>query len=162
MTCSIESEMSGTKTKADTELSAAELDTLRLIAGHMIPASSRHGIPGADDPAIFADISGSLDRDASCVREALALADGLAGGRLAQADPAAQMRTLARFKAAYPALAGTIESVVARCYYRDKRVLESIGMEPRAPFPEGYAVEQGDWSLLDPVRARGRIYRDGG
>ena len=28
-----------------------------------------------------------------------------------------------------------------------------------APFPKGYALEQGDWSLLDPVRARGRIWR---
>jgi len=154
--------MSGTKIMADAELSVAELDTLRLVAGHMIPESSRHGVPGADDPAILADIAGSLDRDASEVREALALVDGLAGGRLAQADPAAQMQTLARFKSTYPALAGTIECVVARCYYRDKRVLESIGMEPRPPFPDGYDVEQGDWSLLDPVRARGRIYRDAG
>lgn len=154
--------MSDTKARADAELSAAELDTLRLIAGHMIPVSPHYGVPGADDPAIIADIAGSIDRDASAVREALALVDGLAGGRLAQADPAEQARTLARFKAAYPVLAGTIETVVARCYYRDERVLESIGMEPRPPFPEGYAVEQGDWSLLDPVRARGRIYRDAG
>lgn len=154
--------MGDTKATADAKLSAAELDTLRCIAGHMIPASSRYGVPGADDPAILADIAGSLDRDASAVQEALALVDGLAGGRLAQAGPAEQTRTLARFKATSPALAGTIECVVARCYYRDERVLEAIGMEPRPPFPQGYDVEQGDWSLLDPVRARGRIYRDAG
>ena len=38
--------------------------------------------------------------------------------------------------------------------------MASIGMEPRAPFPNGFDVQQGDWSLLDPVRARGKIYRD--
>ena len=30
--------------------------TLLAIVGHMIPASARHGVPGADDPAIYADI----------------------------------------------------------------------------------------------------------
>ncbi|MCR9121088.1 MAG: hypothetical protein NXH91_02320 [Phyllobacteriaceae bacterium] len=149
--------MSETKIIAD-----AELDTLRCLAGHLIPASPRHGVPGADDPAIFADIAGSMDRDASAVREALVVIDGLAGGRLTQADPVRQAQAIARFRDAHPALAAVIESVVARCYYRDARVLASLGVEPRPPFPEGYTVEQGDWSLLDPVRARGPIYRDAG
>ncbi len=49
---------------------------------------------------------------------------------------------------------------VARCSYRDERVMRSLGMEPQPPFPKGFDLPQGDWSLLDPVRARGRIYRD--
>jgi hypothetical protein len=39
-------------------------------------------------------------------------------------------------------------------------VLEAIGMEARAPFPKGFEVEPGDLSLLDPVRRRGRVYRE--
>jgi hypothetical protein len=35
-----------------------------------------------------------------------------------------------------------------------RRVLRSPGLEPRAPFPKGHTLEQGDWSLLDPVKAR--------
>lgn len=154
--------MTGKTAPTSAPLSASALETLRCLAGHMIPASSRHGLPGADDPGIFADIAGSMDRDASAVREALALIDDLAGGRLTQADPVRQAQTVARFRAGHPAMAAIIESVVARCYYRDARVLASLGMEPRPPFPEGYTVEQGDWSLLDPVRARGPIYRDAG
>jgi hypothetical protein len=38
-------------------------------------------------------------------------------------------------------------------------VLRSLGLELRAPFPKGYALEQGDWSLLDPVRARAGTLR---
>jgi hypothetical protein len=38
-------------------------------------------------------------------------------------------------------------------------VMRSIGMEARPPFPKGHELEQGDWSLLEPVRARGRIWR---
>jgi hypothetical protein len=38
--------------------------------------------------------------------------------------------------------------------------MRSLGMEPRPPFPTGHEVEQGDWSLLDPVRKRAKFYRD--
>ena len=38
------------------------------------------------------------------------------------------------------------------CYYRDDRVMVSLGLEARPPFPKGHVLEQGDWSLLDPVR----------
>jgi hypothetical protein len=39
-------------------------------------------------------------------------------------------------------------------------VLRSLGMEPRPPFPKGHTLEQGDWSLLDAVRNRPRLWRD--
>ena len=38
--------------------------------------------------------------------------------------------------------------------------MRSLGMEPRPAFPKGFEVERGDWSLLDPVRARPKLYRD--
>jgi len=38
-------------------------------------------------------------------------------------------------------------------------VAGSLGQEPRPPFPKGHVVEQGDWSLLDPVKARKPFYR---
>ena len=41
-------------------LSTAEQDCLRCIVGHMIPASERYGVPGADDPVIFADMLASV------------------------------------------------------------------------------------------------------
>jgi hypothetical protein len=52
--------------------------------------------------------------------------------------------------------------IILQCYYRDDRVMRSLGMEPRPLFPKGFEVEQGDWSLLDPVRARPTLYRDVG
>lgn len=143
-----------------TPLTETEQATLRCIAGHMIPASAEHGVPGADDPAIFADIVRSVERDLPALRDALVAANAAAGGDLASLSRSAQDKALAGFRADRPALAGVIEAAVARCYYRDDRVMAAIGMEPRPPFPAGYAVVRGDWSLLEPVRARGRIYRD--
>jgi hypothetical protein len=35
-----------------------------------------------------------------------------------------------------------------------------LGREPRAPFPQGHVLEQGEWSLLDAVRSRPPMWRD--
>jgi len=43
---------------------------------------------------------------------------------------------------------------VLQCYYRDDRVLRSLGLELRPPFPNGHVLPDGDWSLLDPVKKR--------
>lgn len=50
--------------------------------------------------------------------------------------------------------------VILGAYYRDDRVLLALGLEARAPFPKGYVLEQGDWSLLDTVRRRPAFWRD--
>ena len=57
-----------------------------------------------------------------------------------------------------PAVA-TLIRVVLQCYYRDDRVVRSLGLEPRPPYPKGHVLEDGDGSLLDPVRARPPIWR---
>jgi hypothetical protein len=49
---------------------------------------------------------------------------------------------------------------VLQCYYRDDRVMRSLGIEPRSPYPKGRVLEQGDWSLLNRVRDRPRMWRD--
>jgi hypothetical protein len=46
-------------------------------------------------------------------------------------------------------------------YYQHQRVVEALGLEARAPHPKGYAMEAIDLALLDPVRRRGKMYRDG-
>ena len=135
-------------------------DILRCVVGHIIPPSAEYGVPGADDPLIFADILRSVGRDLPDLERALLVIDHMAGARLTSLSDEKQAQVLAAFRASEPALAGVVEAVTARCYYRDDRVMASIGVEARPPFPVGYEVEQGDWSLLDPVRRRGKIYRD--
>jgi hypothetical protein len=141
------------------ELTPAELRDLRRLAAFMVPASAEYGVPGADDEAIFADIVRSLGRDRDAVREALATLREIAGGDFAgldeaKAEPAA-MTLLGREGPAATALG----RAVLQCYYRDDRVLRSLGLELRAPFPKGYTLEQGDWSLLDPVKAKPPMLR---
>ncbi len=45
------------------------------------------------------------------------------------------------------------------CYYQDDRVMLALGLEPRAPAPKGYDAYAGDFSLVEPVVARGEIWR---
>lgn len=141
-------------------LTPAELRDLQRLAGLMVPASGEYGVPGAGDAAIFADIVLSLGRDREAVRTALALLREIAGGDFAGLDEkmaeTAAMRLLGREGPVVTALG----RAVLQCYYRDERVMGALGREARAPYPRGHELEQGDWSLLDRVRGRSRMWRD--
>ncbi len=140
-------------------LSPAESRDLRCIAGMMIPADEQFGVPGADDAVIFADVVSSIGRDLAEVRAALAALAVLAGGAFADLDATRAEAVAAAFHARGGA-AATLGRVILQCYYRDDRVLRSVGHEPQAPFPRGRVLEQGDWSLLDAVRGRSNLWRD--
>ena len=135
-------------------LTQAQRDDLRTIAAMIIPASSEYNVPGADDPEIQADMTATLGRDAAVVSAALDHLARLAGKPLAALEADRREAVAKEFRASGGVPAATLTRVVLQCYYRDDRVLRSLGLELRAPFPKGYALEQGDWSVLDPVKAR--------
>lgn len=157
--------------------------TLIALAAAIIPADSEYGVPSAGDPAIAADILATAKRYAEPIAEALAMEDALAqakyGAAFLDLDAEAQMALVEganepgffddvdsefneQQQARQAQMAGqrTLLAIIAQCYYRDDRVMRSLDMEPRPPFPEGFEVEEGDWSLLEPVKQRGKIYRD--
>jgi len=141
------------------DLSAEQVRDLRALAGFIIPPSATYDVPGADDERIFADILRSFERDRDDIARALVDLATLAGGAFAELDPARRAEVAAQFREAGGAPLAALVRVVLLCYYRDDRVMRSLGLEPRPPFPQGHVVEQGDWSLLDPVRARPPMYR---
>ena len=144
---------------ADGPLTPRQSDDLRAIAGVIIPASMEFDVPGADDPAIQADIVATLGRDADLVREALDELARLAGAPLASLDPTRRESVGMELRAKGGAAVATLTRVILQCYYRDDRVVRSLGLEPRPPYPKGHVLEEGDWSLLDPVRARPPFWR---
>ena len=156
--------MSENTIATDNPLNADQESALAAIVGAMIPANEEYAVPGADDPAIFADILTLVRRHPDPVIEGLAALDDIAESRhggpfstLGEDEKSAAITALSQSGAAH---LRAIVSMTAQCYYRDDRVMASLGMEPRPPFPKGFEVEQGDLSLLDPVRARGRIWRE--
>ena len=143
----------------DSPLTPTQCDDLRAIASVMIPASAEFDVPGANDPAIQADILATLGRDATLVQEALDVLAQLAGQPLASLDQARREAVALELRANGGAAVATLTRVILQCYYRDDRVVRSLGLEPRPPYPKGHELEEGDWSLLDPVRARAPMWR---
>jgi len=137
-----------------------EIDDLRCVAGLMVPASDEYGVPGADDAIIFTDILGSLGRDVAAVQTALAALTLVADARIARIEFPQREAIAAAYRGAGGPGPATLERVILRCYYRDDRVVRALGDEPQPPLPRGRTVEQGDWSLLDPVRRRAPMWRD--
>lgn len=144
---------------ASLQLTPAQRDDLRTVAAMIVPASEEYKVPGADDPAIQADMLATLGRDTKLVAAALDHLARLAGRPLAELDAARRDAVAQEFRSSGGVAAATLVRVVLQCYYRDDRVLRSLGLELRAPFPKGYVLPDGDWSLLDPVKARGGSLR---
>ena len=144
------------------QLAAAEREDLRDIAGTMIPGSRKLGMPGADDPAILADIEKSIGRDLPLVREALAAIKAKAAGGFAGLDRDRREALINEWYRAGGRPAVVLGRAILGAYYRDDRVLVAVGHEARAPFPKGYTVEQGDWSLVEVVKKRPPFWRDDG
>src|SRR4029077_9689180 len=107
-------------------------------------ASAEFDVPGADDPAILADILATLGRAAGPVREARDGLACLAGQPLAALDPARRAAVAMELRANGGAAVATLTRVVMQCYYRDDRVVRSFGLEPRPPYPKGHVLEDGD------------------
>ncbi len=143
----------------DRTLTESQIADLRCLAGMIIPASAKHGVTGADDDVIFADILTSIGRDRDRVLAALAKLRTLAGGPFVDLDSAHRGEVAGKLRAEGGGPTSVLTRIVLLCYYRDDRVMVSLGLEVRPPFPKGHVVEQGDWSLLDPVRSRRPFWR---
>ena len=141
------------------DLTIDQARDLRALAGMIIPASAVYDVPGADDETIFNDILRNLERDRDDIRRALSHLAAIGGCAFADLEPEHRADVTKAFRQVGGAPLAALVRVVLLCYYRDDRVMRSLGQEARPPFPRGHVVEQGDWSLLDPVRARPPMYR---
>src|SRR5690349_13142123 len=117
-----------------------DIDTLRDVAGTMIPASAEFGVPGADDPLILDDILKSIGRDLPRVQEALAEISARSGGAFAALDQDKREALINGFHQSGAPSIMTLGRVIASAYYRDDRVLLALSQEARAPFPKGHEV----------------------
>jgi hypothetical protein len=147
----------------ETLFSDNEVRALEIIVDMIIPASAEHELPSASDPVIFADILSAANAHHDLVTAALSALDRVAydsqGRGFLAVDQGLGDAIVAAFRQAHPNEADLLATITVTCYYRDDRVMRSHGMEARAPHPAGFTVEEGDWSLLDPVRNRPEFYR---
>ena len=148
----------------DIALSEEQRRALETLVGMMIPASDEYAVPGANDATIFADILATAKPHLTALTDGLKALDAMSttrhSERFAALDGESMLQVVEQFSRSRATYVRLLVSITAQCYYRDDRVMEALGMEARSPHPEGFTVEEGDWSLLDPVRQRPKFYRE--
>ncbi len=149
---------------SDASLNADQLRTFVTILDMIIPASDDGRFPSAADmdvlsyivktePELLDTICVELDRLNAASKDLHGTVFGDVGG-------SARQKLLDEMRDVEPRFLRGLALQTVTLYYQDDQVMEAIGLEARPPFPEGYEVVAGDLSLLDPVRARGQVYRD--
>lgn len=131
------------------------------IARSLIPECEQRNLPGADDPAILDSACAKISARIPHVERLLEYAFAGFGDAtdVARSDPAAFAAALASAREQTPHLFAQIVPAIVQSYFADPRVLEALGRSATPPFPRGNSLPASDWSLLDPVRQRGPIYR---
>ena len=139
--------------------SSEKVDVLKRLFDKIIPASADERFPSAADSQIFEDFLASSQQFRELISKAILLLQEFSGSDYCQLSEVDADRVTQQFYANRTGPVTTLLSLLTQCYFRDDRVLEAIGLEPRAPYPGGFEVENGDWGLLESVKSRGRIYR---
>ena len=131
------------------------------LAGSIISQKQDMNVPGADDNAIF---SALLLRAEATKYMRDNMADFLAsfGGleTVANLDDAAFTQWVGEVQTAQHRFLTTTLALLAQTYYQHPTVLAALGIDGGPPFPRGNKLEQGDWSLLDPVKNRKPFFRE--
>lgn len=149
---------------SDATLNSDQQRTFVAILDMIIPASDDGRFPSAADMDVLGYIAKTDPQLLDTVRTELdrlnAVSEDLYRVVFGDAGETHRQGLLDEIRGAEPQFLGGLALQTVTLYYQDDRVMEAIGMEARPPFPKGYEVVAGDLSLLDPVRARGQVYRD--
>ncbi len=148
--------------------------TLDAVLNIIVPASEDGRLPSAVEVGVLDHIRDAAAGDPAAgdpardlidtLREELDRLDDQArthfGGAFAELAADDQETLVDNIRSNDPRFMSGLAMVTVTRYYQHDRVLEALGMEARAPYPQGYEVLSGDLSLLDPVIQRGKRYRD--
>ena len=132
----------------------------------IVPPSTDGRLPGAGALGLLAHVERTVlktpmlrpvvEYGLSALEER-ARARGAAG--FAALSPSDQAALLADFAATDQFVLPALLFLAYGGYYQHPRIVEALGLEARAPHPKGYGMEPDDFTLLDPVRRRGKMYR---
>jgi hypothetical protein len=145
-------------------LTTGQRASLDIVLNLIVPPSADGRMPGAAEVGVLAYLYAEAPDALPVLCQELEELDRCARERFARgfAELEEQERKslVGGMRAQEPSFLSRLAMEALACYYQHDRVLEGLGMEARSPYPKGYQVAQGDLSLLEPVRARGKIYRD--
>jgi hypothetical protein len=145
----------------DAGFSAEQRRLLASVLDEIVPASEKGPLPGAGEIGVAAYIEATFRKMpelGAMISQGLADLDAASRERHGR-DFAALSRPekLELLNQHGFVFALTLHAYTG--YYQQPRVLAGLGVEARPPHPAGYEMEENDFSLLEPVRARKKMYR---
>lgn len=143
-------------------LTEAQALCLAAVQDRLIPREGE--MPGAGELGCAARVDTYLAERADWrvqVLAALQLVEAAAGARgfLSRSEEE-QDAALAAVEAAEPVLFARLVRVTYTAYYTDERVQRTGDFITQPPLPAGHTMETFDATRLEPVRRRGRLWRD--
>ena len=148
----------------DAPLSQSEQRDVDLVLEMIIPANTERTLPSAAEVGVVPFIQQwDTDYFDTLKRELQTLNDSSQrelGVTFATADASSRWSVVNLLREQDRGFMRRLAVSAASAYYMDDRVMEALGLEARAPYPKGYEVPSGDLSLLEPVKQRGKYYRD--
>jgi len=140
---------------------------LTLVLDELIPPSDDGRLPGAGALGALAEVEAAVKATPALrpvIDGGLSALDGLSRVRnpegFAALSRSERVAVLHELEAADPAFVPTLMMLAYVGYYGNERVVSTLKPETHAPHPRGYEVEPDDSALLEPVRSRGKLYRD--
>lgn len=147
--------------------SPEELRVVSAVLDEIVPPRADGTLPGAGGLGLTARVEMAVRQNPdlrTALSHGLEVLEERARSRQAGSFPElareARLEVLNELASAAPAFLPALIFQTYVAYYEHPRVMEALGLEARPPYPGGYAMEAGDFSLLDPVRGRPKMYRE--
>ncbi|MBL8381340.1 MAG: gluconate 2-dehydrogenase subunit 3 family protein [Burkholderiales bacterium] len=142
---------------------AAERAALDVLMDSLIPASPDRRMPAARSLALYDNVATMRATDRRLLGEGLAELDRRAaeahGAPFALLDAAKAQAIVDAVRKEGLAFVQTFVAQTVGRYVSHPAVMPLLGLEARPLWPTGNVVTEGDWTLLDSVRQRKKIYR---
>ena len=145
-------------------LSAKDVATLKVVLDAILPADTVRNMPSAGEDDIADKIAGEIRAErVGLVKAGLAglveRARSKHGAALEELESAQVVDLYTECESSNSTFYQTLSAVAIQRYYQNPKVMVGLGMDPRPPYPKGFEVPRGDFSLLDQVKKRDKIYR---
>ena len=137
-------------------LSKEQTRTLVNVLDTIIPANTQRGMPAAGQLGVADYVVRAADLESIVAAGLSALID--AG--FDDLDSSRRVDALNEVASSQPGFLPVLLFQTYQGYYQNTATLAALGLPPRPPHPLGYEIEENDLSLLEPVRAREKLYRE--
>ena len=146
--------------------SPTEQQLLEGVLDELIPRSSDGRLQAAGEIGLVASIDEALAKTPAMrpvIEQGLATMSQLVRERghdnIAAMPAAERAQAVKELESKDAGFLLTLMFLAYPAYYEHPKVLTALGLEPRPPYPQGYAMKTHDLTLLDPVRARPKMFR---